>query len=306
MTGVQGASAGKRGVLAVDLGGTQLRVAVFDAAGEMCDRTAVPTPPDDPDALAEAMRGVIASASVPLAGAVVGVAGPLSYAEGRPLKMPNLPHWEGHVSAQRLADAVGLPVLLANDADLAALGEQRFGAGRGVSDMIYVTVSTGVGAGVILNGRLLHGARSLAEIGHTTIDRQANATVEELASGTALRRAAGVDGATVTARVRTGDPQARAIFAEVAEALAVGVMNLVLCFMPERVVIGGGVSQAGDLLLEPVRARIAREGPRLAITPQVVLAGGGDDVGLLGAFALWRDVEAGEAAAWLVPARPSG
>ena len=306
MTGVQGASAGKRGVLAVDLGGTQLRVAVFDAAGEMCDRTAVPTPPDDPDALAEAMRGVIASASVPLAGAVVGVAGPLSYAEGRPLKMPNLPHWEGHVSAQRLADAVGLPVLLANDADLAALGEQRFGAGRGVSDMIYVTVSTGVGAGVILNGRLLHGARSLAEIGHTTIDRQANATVEELASGTALRRAAGVDGATVAARVRTGDPQARAIFAEVAEALAVGVMNLVLCFMPERVVIGGGVSQAGDLLLEPVRARIAREGPRLAITPQVVLAGGGDDVGLLGALALWRDVEAGEAAAWLVPARPSG
>ena len=303
MTSAERPGAG-HGVLAVDLGGTRLRVAVFDAAGEMRAHTAVPTPPGDPGALTEAMRAAIAASPVTLGGAVVGIAGPLSYAEGLSLKMPNLPRWEGHISAQGLADATRLPVVLANDADLAALGEHRFGAGRGVDDMVYVTVSTGVGAGVILNGRLLHGRRSLAEIGHTTIDRQTGGTVEQLGSGTALGRIAGIGGAEVTERAHAGDREALVAFSEVAGSLAIGVMNLVLCFMPERVVIGGGVSQSGDLLLDPVRARIAADSSGVATRPEVVIASGGDDVGLLGGLALWRDLATGQDSS-LNPAQPS-
>ena len=304
MTSTERPDAAGHGVLAVDLGGTRLRVAVFDDAGEMRAHTVAPTPPDDPGALTEAMRAAIAASPVTLDGAVVGIAGPLSYAEGLSLKMPNLPRWEGHISAQGLADATRLPVVLANDADLGALGEHRFGAGRGVDDMVYVTVSTGIGAGVILNGRLLHGRRSLAEIGHTTIDRQTGDTVEQLGSGTALGRIAGIDGAEVTRRARAGDREALASFSEVAGALAIGVMNLVLCFMPQRVVIGGGVSQSGDLLLDPIRARIAAGSSGVATQPEVVIASGGDDVGLLGGLALWHDLTTGQDSS-LSPAQPS-
>jgi glucokinase len=175
---------------------------------------------------------------------------------------------------------------------MAALGEHRFGAGQGCSDMVYVTSSTGVGAGVILGGKLLHGHRSLAEIGHTIIDWRTGATLEDLGSGTALARIAGAPGAAVAARARAGDPAAAEAFREVALALATGVHNLVHCFMPERVVVGGGVSQAGDLLLDPVRDRLAACGDACSASDcDVVIAARGDDVGLLGGLALWHDVQ---------------
>ena len=282
MSGAEG-----RGVLAADLGGTRLRVAVFDAAGAMLQKSVVATRRDEPQALAAALRGVLADAKIDVAGAVVGVPGPVSYVDGTVVRLPNLPGWEPYVSAERLSADLALPVRIANDADLAALGEHRYGAGQGTSDMVYVTSSTGVGAGVIVGGRLLHGRQSLAEIGHTVIERATAGTVEGLGSGTALGRAAGVDGATVTARAQSGDERALAIFREVADAFATGVFNLVHCFMPQRVVIGGGVSQAGDLLLDPIRERLRACGAGCpAAGADIVLASGGDDVGLLGAFAL--------------------
>lgn len=276
-------------VLVADLGGTQTRAAVIDGDGTFVSRIARPSPEADPSALTSTMREAREASGREVGGAVVGVPGPVSFAEGRPLRLPNLPLWEGHVSAQAIADDLQLPVLLANDADLAALGEHRFGAGRGTSDMVYVTISTGVGAGVILNGRLLHGRRSLPEIGHTVIDLERGLTLEELGSGTALERISGLDGAEVTRRAQAGDPAALAAFGQITHAFAVGVMNLVLCFMPERVVIGGGVSQAGALVLDPVRAYLEAQGPSMAIVPEVVRASGGDDVGLLGGLALWLD-----------------
>jgi glucokinase len=217
--------------------------------------------------------------------------------------MPNLPRWEGRVSAQRIADAVELPVLVANDADLAALGEHRFGAGRGVDDLVYITVSTGVGGGVIAGGRLLHGRRSLAEIGHLIIDRESGKTVEDLGSGTALERISGMRGAEVTELAQHGDERALEAFRRVADALAVGVINAVEAFVPQRVVVGGGVSQAGDLLFGPVRERLAasRAG-RLLAASGVVRAELGDDAGLYGAFTLWRDSVAPPHEA--VPLRP--
>ena len=303
---MSGESASDRGgVLGVDLGGTRLRTAVFSGDGAMLHKSVVPTPPDEPEALVTAMKDALAECGIDVRGAVVGMPGPVSYAEGTAVRLPNLPGWEQRISAQQLAGSVGLPVLLANDADLAALGEHRYGAGRGASDMLYMTCSTGVGAGVIIAGHLLHGQRSLAEAGHTIIERATGETVESLGSGTALKRLAGTDGATVSAQAQAGDERALAIFHEIADAFAIGVSNLVHCFMPERVVIGGGVSRAGDLLLDPIRDRLRRCGLGCsASAADVVLAQAGDDVGLLGAFAFWTDSMADDGR--LTPAMPGG
>ena len=195
------------GILACDLGGTQLRTAVVDASGAVTRRRAVPTPKDDPAALVAVLRDALAEAN-DVEGVVVGVPGPIDYAAGAPTMLVNLPAWEGHVSEAALSDGLGLDVLLANDADLAALGEHRFGAGRDFDDIAYVTVSTGVGAGVVLGGRLVRGRLSLAELGHTVIDRHTMQTVEDLGSGTALGRLAGEGAAAVSARALQGDAEA--------------------------------------------------------------------------------------------------
>jgi glucokinase len=278
------------GIVACDLGGTRLRVAVVEPGGSVALKEAIPTPRDDFAALSRTMQLILKKAGRPIVGAVVGVPGPVDYSRGEVLKLPNLPAWEGNISGAGLSADLGIPVLLANDADLAALGEHRYGAGRGSEDMLYVTSSTGVGAGVIIGGRLLHGRLSLAEAGHTIIERATRGTLEGLGSGSALARAAGEDAAAVAARAAQGDPGALRCFAVAAEAFAVGVFNLVHCFSPEVVVIGGGMSQAGELLLGPVRAILAHCGAGCpASEARVVKAAGGDDVGLRGALAYWTD-----------------
>lgn len=276
-------------ILAVDLGGTRLRVALMTEDGTLVDKSVTSTPRDRPAALAQAMEACAAQSSLEINGAVVGVPGPINYETGEALRLPNLPGWEPYVASQRLSSQIDLPVLLANDADLAALGEHRFGAGRGAQNMLYMTSSTGVGAGVILIGRLLRGRFSLAEAGHTIIERSSGGTVEALGSGTALARIAGMPGHVVTERALAGDEQSLRALQEVADAFATGVFNLVHCFMPERVVIGGGVSQAGDLLLDPIRVRLRSCPGCFAGSVDVVAASGGDDVGLLGAGAYWQE-----------------
>lgn len=282
-------------VLVCDLGGTWLRVALLDGEGSVGEKEVIPTPLDDPAALVRTMRSVAARAKQPIAGAVIGVPGLVDYSRGEVFVLPNIPKWEGTLSAARLSAELGTSVLLANDADLAALGEHRYGGGRGFDDVLYVTSSTGVGAGVVLGGRLLHGKRSLAEAGHTIIEYSTGATLEELGSGSALERAAGADPADVAARAEEGDAEAARHFANAADAFATGVLNLVHCFAPEVVVIGGGMSRAGDLLLGPVRNKLAQSGlggPE--VQPQVVAAQAGDDAGLRGGYAYWADSTEGE------------
>ena len=279
-------------ILACDVGGTRLRVAVVDPDGTVGSKRAMPTPGNDPDALARIMREVVHKVGRSIAGAVVGLPGPVNYLRGEVLRLPNLPDWAGHLSADSLGEELGIPVLLANDADLAALGEHRFGAGLGYRDMVYVTVSTGVGAGVILGDRLVHGELSLAEVGHTIIDRATHGTVESLGSGTALARLAGEDAASVEARARGGDSDALQYFATVAGDLAIGVFNLVHLFSPEVVVVGGGMSQAGDLLLAPIRRVLDECGADCPSSRvEVVRAKGGDDVGLRGATVFWTEYQ---------------
>lgn len=287
-------------ILAVDLGGTQMRTALVDHDGGLLMRRAEPTPRDAscPDALLMLVGGVVAGAGVQRA--VVGVPGRVNYGSGTLEYAPNLPPgWAAALTEANLSAVLGLRVSLANDADLAAVGEARFGAGRGHADVVYVTISTGIGAGVILGGRLAHGRRSLAEAGHMIIDRTAlaagaPATLEDQGSGTTLGRLAakaGLEGsgAGLVALVEAGDPAAVRIWGSVAEVAGIGTANLAHLFSPEVVVVGGGVAHAGELLLGPVRAALARLGPRhFASKIEVVAAALGDDAGLAGA-AGWSD-----------------
>ena len=297
----------REAVLGVDLGGTNLRVAVVTPEGGIVTRSVQPTPPDDPGALPRLMREVADWTSEELRGAVVGVPAVVDYEHGVAERMPNLLAWEGHVAAQPLADACGLPAVLVNDADLAAVGEHRYGAGRGTDDMVYLTISTGIGGGVVIGGQLLHGKRSLAEIGQSTIDYRELRTLESLAAGPALERLSGLSGAEVTRRAQAGDAVALAWLREIAALIAVGVANAIEAYMPERVVVGGGVASAGALLLDPLRERLGdMHSARLLDPSQVVPASGGDDVGLRGAWPLWEYVESREGATTLAPRRPGG
>lgn len=284
-----------RPLLAIDVGGTNLRAAVVATDGRIVERRRTPTPHDADclEALAALAGDVCASGAV--GGAVVGLPGRVDYARGALEQAPNLPaHWPAALTADTLAARLGVPVAVANDADLAAVGEAYLGAGRDADDVAYVTISTGVGAGVVLRRRLVRGRRSLAELGHTVIDRQAArrgdpATVEDLASGTAIgRRAADAgldpDAEAVQRMAEQGDERAAAIWDEAITAAAVGITNLAFLFSPEVIVLGGGVGTAGEAVLEPVRAHLDTHGPPDLPAPiRVVAAALGDDAALIGA-----------------------
>jgi len=296
-------------VLAVDLGGTNMRAAVVAVDGDVLLRRSQPTPRQDtcPDALLGLVGGVLADH--PVASAVIGVPGRIHHAAGALEYAPNLPaHWPGALREDLLATELGVPVALANDADLATVGEAFFGAGQGTADVVYLTVSTGVGAGVVLAGQLVRGRRSLAELGHTIIDRHAlaeggPATVEDLGSGTALGRLGATrglpsSGAELSALVRDGDATAIEVWEEVARVVGLAVANVAHLFAPEVVVLGGGMGRDPGLLAT-VRAGLAEHGPRALQPPiEVRTAELGDDAGLVGA-AGWARATAG-------PAEPAG
>ncbi len=281
--------------LAVDLGGTQMRAAIVSGAGEVLVRRAMPTPQDAhcPDALMELTGDVLAEGDVERA--VIGVPGRVNYRHGRLEHAPNLPaHWVASLEEQQLSGRFDVEVSLANDADLAAVGEAYFGGGRNYADVAYLTISTGVGAGVLLGHRLVAGARSLAEIGHTVIEHKAAqqgepGSLEGLGSGTALgRRAAAVgiptDGRRIVELVHAGDTAAEAVWQETRDVISTGVANLAYLFSPEAIVLGGGVGRNDDLLLAEIQQHVLDVGPPDFDTPiDIVAAQLGDDAGLVGA-----------------------
>lgn len=285
--------------LAIDLGGTKMRAALVDAGGAVCDRIECETPNEpEIDSLIDLARKVLRGADVDRA--VVGVPGRVDYRLGALEYAPNIP--QGWVDALRepvLAKALGVEVSLANDADLAAVGEAWFGAGRSFADVAYLTISTGIGAGVVTGGLLVHGRRSVAEVGHTIVDGREllagrPATVEELGSGTSLSelaREAGLadDAPALVELVKQHDVTATRVFERVVYAAAIGAVNLAHLFTPDVIVVGGGLGLVGDLVLDPIRRLIAERGPRALPEPiAVVNAALGDDAGLTGAGAWER------------------
>lgn len=302
-------------------------MALANEKGKLLKRYAEPVySPDEPAQtiarIGDAMRTMLSGVDRAMVkGVGVAVAGLVMPETGVLLTSPNLPAWYNTALKSIWEQELQLPVWVCNDASLAALGEYRFGAGRGVDNLVYITVSTGIGGGVIAGGRLLLGASGFAgEVGHMTIDVDGPVCncgnvgcLEVLASGTAISRLAadrlsdgetsvitdvvGGDYSKVTASIvaeaaASGDGMAREIMHTAATNLGIGVVNLVHLFNPELVIIGGGVSRAGDLIFEPVRKVVAeRKMPDIEV--QIIPAGLGDDPGLLGAVALVLDNTSG-------------
>lgn len=315
---------GMQPVLSVDIGATKVRAALVDADGRVQAKRTIPTnagtgPTAILPRIAELVRQVMGDAPRGrVAGIGVGAPGPLDPWNGIVYDPPNLPGWHALPLRDHLSKEFGLPVYLGNDANLAALGEARFGAGAGVADLIYVTVSTGVGGGIISRGRLFLGAKGLAgELGHTVVEARGPkcncgnvGCLEMLASGPAIARrgaAAARRGASarlaemaaaatrpvsaemVVQAARDGDTVARGIVERAGFYIGVGVVSATHLLNPSLVVIGGGVAiGAGDMLLDAVRDTIQRRAMPAFLPLPVVPAALGDDAGLLGAAALVR------------------
>lgn len=266
--------------------------------GTVVSRRRIDTPTDE--ATPSYLTGLITemAADSDASRLVVGMPGIIDTRAKRLATGVNLPDaWLPVLSVAWLAENTGLDVRLANDADLAAVGEAYFGAGADYGDTAYVTVSTGIGAGVVVGGRVDSGLFSGGEIGHTVVDMVAAAaggpaTVEEIGSGTAMNRAAAaagleVEGAALAELVRAGHPEATAVWDRAMAAVGLGIVNLCWFATPDVIVIGGGVGLNTDLVLGPVADTVARFGPRVAPIP-IVAARLGDDAALAGAARWWQ------------------
>lgn len=305
--------------LAFDLGGTELRAALVGDGGKLLAFASVPTRArDGPDAVIEqiAMLAEKTCSERPDArplGIGIGAPGPLDPVAGILTAPPTLSGWHEVPLARLLQDRLNLPVRLENDANAAALGEWRFGAGRGAASLVFVTVSTGIGGGVISDNRIVHGRRGLAgEIGHMTITSESERCLcgavgcfEAVASGTALGRQATAltkpgDGSTlrklshdgeVTGRhvveaARGGDEAAVALIDREARWLGIGFTNLLHLYSPDMIVMGGGISHGYDLLRKPIEATIRERAMPAYRDVPVVPAQLGRHAGLIGAASL--------------------
>jgi glucokinase len=294
-------------LLGFDIGGTKCVLVVADHNARICARSRIPMRFSgdwraDLETLVGSARELLreAGAAGPLEGIGVAAPGPVDRASGVLLNPPNLPGWHDVPIRSVLAEAFGVPVRIENDANAAALAEHRFGAGRGVRDLVYLTMSTGVGGGVICNGELVRGASGFAgELGHLPIVRNGRrcacglrGCLEAYVGGHAwarrLRRTApetsrvaklaAADRSPIgpehlLAAARAGDAFACGELEGWLDHLALGIVPLVMAFDPDRIVLGTIAAAAGDALcFRPLRARVAarlwpHQAERLEIVP---------------------------------------
>lgn len=287
----------------VDVGATTIKAALVSAGGELLTTSRRPTPVDDPVAIDAAIVATVADvASAVVIGAVgVGTPGWTSSDRRTVVYSPNLP-WRNEPLADRLADHLGVRVVLENDANAAAWGEFRYGAGRGVDSLVALTLGSGVGGSVIVNGALVRGAHGCAgEIGHCRQETGGRPCAcgrqgcnENYASGRALTRrgveAIGADTDLFTAAT-AGDADALAVYREFGTYVGRALADPVLITNPGLVVIGGGVADAFGLFgAVAAEALVAELGPNWAgIAPPLVPAVLGGDAGMIGAADLARE-----------------
>jgi glucokinase len=322
----------RRSVLAVDLGGTKIITAVILSTGEIiCRKYSLTLADEGPrtviDRLSSAVAETLAQAKLKtsdIAGIGIAAAGILDIDRGIVTTSPNLPHWHNVPLRDIFADRLGVVTYLINDANAAALGEHRFGAGIGFDNIIYLTVSTGIGGGIIIDGELYSGADGCAgELGHMTIEANGPqchcgnfGCLEALASGWAVAKEAmmrinrgerssiieltngrleNITAETVAIAARRGDQLAADIVAKAANYLGIGLANLVNIFNPELIIIGGGLSKMGDMLLKPARKVLKERAFRLpARTVHIVRARLGSNAGIIGAAAYVFDQKSEE------------
>lgn len=298
---------------AVDIGGTKIAVGVVDDAGRVLARNECPT--DVPRGFDDAMQRVIRRlreceqhAGAKLTGIGIGSAGPVDTATGQLGNVNNLPGWEGGSPLQVLAREFGVPAAVENDADAAALGELRWGAGQSKPRFLYVTVGTGIGVSFILHGKVYRGVRGChPEMGHHILDAAgpyctcgARGCWESLAAGPAMtawwteHSSAGDGSANLTAReicarAENGDACAQRAVEREGYYLGLGLANLITMFAPDAIVLGGSVMKSAHLFLDRAR-EVIRQTCRLVPYEcvEISLASLGADVGLIGAAQVWN------------------
>ncbi|WP_129839367.1 ROK family glucokinase [Streptomyces sp. RFCAC02] len=307
--------------IGVDIGGTKIAAGVVDEDGTILDTGQVATPPTPEgvvDAIADAVKAVGKDSSIEAVG--IGAAGYVDDKRATVLFAPNI-YWRHEALKDKVEQRVGLPVVVENDANAAAWGEYRFGAGADHEDVICVTLGTGIGGGIIIGGRLYRGRFGVAgEFGHVRVVPDgllcgcgSQGCWEQYASGRALVRYAqqratatpeaaevllaqgdgtpeGIEGRHVSAAAREGDPVAVDSFRELARWAGAGLADLASLFDPAAFIVGGGVSDEGDLVLEPIRKSYRRwlVGARFRPQAQVLAAQLGGRAGLVGAADLAR------------------
>jgi glucokinase len=306
--------------IGIDVGGTKVLGVVLDEAGIVRTEARTPTPPTADQLVASllAVTTELRAGRSDVTGLGVGAPG-LVDTDGVLIAAPNLPAINGLDLRSRLAAATGLPVEVDNDATCALRGEHASGAARGVDDAVLVTLGTGIGGGLLIGGHTVRGAHHFAgEIGHTVVEVDGlpcpcgrRGCWERYASGSGLGRMARdeaeagraprlvtlaggdpllVRGEHVTTAAVEGDGPARAILDDFGRWVAVGIVNLILILDVATVVVGGGLVEAGDLLLDPVRRAVAERLPKAQQRPLVpiVPAQLGEHAGAIGAALLAR------------------
>ncbi|MDI7275191.1 MAG: ROK family protein [Anaerolineae bacterium] len=311
--------------LALDFGGTKLAAGIVDwrsgrVVREARQRTGEASGAEgqiaDMLALVDGLLGAMPEGET-LTGVGVSFGGPVDAPSGTVLQSHHVPGWDGLPLASRLSRRLGLPVLVENDANAVALGELLYGAGRGVADLVYMTISTGIGGGIILDGQLWRGHHGVAgEVGHMVVRPDGpvctcgnRGCLEALASGLSIARRArealaagrpgelllalaggepdGITAELVFRAALSGDDAAKSVVAEAAADLGLAIAMLCSIIDPARVILGGGVAKAGEQLLVPVRQAFRRHAfPLLVERVSIVRAAAIDQGGLLGAAAL--------------------
>ncbi|OEV01670.1 ROK family glucokinase [Streptomyces oceani] len=307
--------------IGVDIGGTKIAAGVVDEEGTILETAKVATPPSAEgvvDAIAGAVRTVSATQQVEAVG--IGAAGYVDDKRATVLFAPNI-DWRHEALKDKIEQRVDLPVVVENDANAAAWGEFRFGAGQGHDDVVCITIGTGLGGGIVIGGRLHRGRFGVAaEFGHIRVVPDgllcgcgSQGCWEQYASGRALVRyarqraaatpekaeillglgdgtPAGIHGRHISQAARQGDRVAVDAFRELARWAGAGLADLASLFDPSAFIVGGGVSDEGDLVLDPIRKSFRRwlVGGRWRPHAQVLAAQLGGEAGLVGAADLAR------------------
>jgi glucokinase len=309
--------------IGIDVGGTKVLGGVVDEAGKVLTTARKDTPRQGGSALtqtiADVAKELLEQHSVTSVG--VSAAGFVSSDRKTMLATPNIADWNGVDLDNQLTTLIGLPVVIENDANAAAWGEAKFGAGKNQDHMMMLTVGTGIGGGIVVNGALYRGAFGIAaEFGHMRVVPEghicgcgARGCFEQYASGNALLRhareainaspevarnllsrgdgtVAGLTGQAITEAARDGDPVALAAFNTTGQWLGAGIASLAVLLDPACVVIGGGVIDAGEILLKPTRESLERNMPFAGKHPypQIIAAQLGNEAGLVGVADLAR------------------
>ena len=302
-------------IIAVDIGGTHIRTAAYEPDNVTpIARHRTRSLGNEPGVFDRLVKAVEAVWRDDVSAIGIASPGPLDPHTGTILATPNIKEWDNFPLGPNLSKHFGVPVHLDNDANMAGLAEWQFGAGKGHHDLVYLTISTGIGGGVISNDRLLQGFRGMgAELGHMTIDVNGPLCgcgkpghVESFCSGPAIARyvneqlkagqkstlqpTPNLSTVQIADAALQGDALAIAAFERAGHYLGVAVANFLAIFDPSILVFGGGVSQVGDLLFKPFEASMRKSvfHPHYLDELVITKAALGDDAGLLGALALVR------------------